>query len=257
MQDEEVGRDAIAIVKPTSSSSLFASANDSKHTNNKVTCLMAHATKGFASGAGQWIIDSGATNHMSGSKDLVKDLSTSSLSAGYITYGDSSRSMVLGLGKVVISQNVTMEDVMLVETLSYNLLSVAQLADMGFATFFDVGIVVILWSKSLKLAFVGHVKNGLYVIEFSEKFTKAMTCLMAKVDVGWLWHHRLGHVNMRTLKSLHKGNHILGLTDLTFAKDRVCRACIEGKMHELSHPSKTIIPSKRVLELLHMDLFGP
>jgi hypothetical protein len=151
---------------------------------------------------GQWIIDSGATNHMSGSKELVKELRTGSSSAGYITYGDSSRSKVLGLGKVVISQNVTMEDVMLIETLSYNLLSIAQLANMGFATFFDVGIVVILWSKSLKVAFVGHVKNGLYVIDFSERVTKAATCLMAKVDVGWLWHRRLGHVNMRTLQSL-------------------------------------------------------
>jgi hypothetical protein len=28
-------------------------------------------------------------------------------------------------------------------------------------------------------------------------------------------------------------------------------------MHETSHPSKTIISSKRCLELLHMDLFGP
>jgi hypothetical protein len=95
---------------------------------------------------------------------------------------------------------------------------------MGFVTFFDVGIVVLLWSKSLKVAFVGHVENGLYVIDFSEKVTKAATCLMDKVNVGWLWHHRLGHVNMRTLQRLYKGNHILGLTDLTFAKDRVCRA---------------------------------
>jgi hypothetical protein len=43
--DEEVGRATIAIAKPTSSSSLFASANESKRTNNKGTCLMAHATK--------------------------------------------------------------------------------------------------------------------------------------------------------------------------------------------------------------------
>jgi hypothetical protein len=105
---------------------------------------------------------------------------------GYVTNGYSSRSKVLGLGKVVISQNVTVEDVMLVETLSYNLLSVDQLADMGFATFFDVGIVVLLWNKSLKVAFVGHVENDLYVIDFSEKVTKATNCLMAKVVVGWL-----------------------------------------------------------------------
>jgi hypothetical protein len=161
---------------------------------------------------------------VSESKELVKALRTGPSSAEYVTYGDSSRSKVLGLGKVVISHNVTVEDVMHVETLSYNLLSIAQLPDMGFATFFDVGIVVLLWSKSLKVAFVGHVENGLYVIEFSDKVTKAATCLMAKVDVGWLWHRRLGHVNMRTLQSLHKGNHILGLTNLTFAKDRVCRS---------------------------------
>jgi hypothetical protein len=43
--DEEVGRAAIAISKPTSLTSLFASANDSKRSNFKGTCLMAHATK--------------------------------------------------------------------------------------------------------------------------------------------------------------------------------------------------------------------
>jgi hypothetical protein len=42
---EEVGRVAIAIAQPTPSSSLFASANESKRTNHNATCLMAHATK--------------------------------------------------------------------------------------------------------------------------------------------------------------------------------------------------------------------
>jgi hypothetical protein len=160
---------------------------------------------------------------MTGSKEMVKELHTGSSHAGYVTYGDSSRSKVLGLGKVVVSHNVTVEDIMLVESLSYNLLSVTQLANMGFATFFDVGIMVLLWSKTLKVAHVGNVENGLYVIDFSKKTTKAATCLMAKVDVEWLWHRRLGHVNMRTLQSLHKGNHILGLTVRWMTPDRVKR----------------------------------
>jgi hypothetical protein len=63
---------------------------------------------------------------------------------------------------------------------------------------------------------------------------------------------------MRTLQSLHKGGHILGLKEsVTFAKDRVCRACVQGKMHDSPHSSKTTISSKRILELLHVDLFGP
>jgi hypothetical protein len=63
---------------------------------------------------------------------------------------------------------------------------------------------------------------------------------------------------MRTLQSLHKGGHILGLKEsVTFAKDRVCRACVQGKMHDSPHSSKTTISSKRILELLHVDIFGP
>jgi hypothetical protein len=61
---------------------------------------------------------------MSRSKELVKELCTDSSSGGYITFGNSSKSKVLGLGKVLISKDVTIKDVMLVDILSYNLLSV-------------------------------------------------------------------------------------------------------------------------------------
>ena len=114
-----------------------------------------------------------------------------------------------------------------------------------------------MWSKTLKVAYVGYVENGLYVVNFSKRPTKTATCLMAKVDVGWLWHRRLAHVNMRSLQSLLTGDHIRGLTNVSFAKDRVCSACIEGKIHETAHRPTTLIYTKRPLELLHMDLFGP
>ena len=194
---------------------------------------------------------------MTGSKDSVVDVHKVPSMPTNVEWGDASHSKVLGLGKVVISHDLTIEKVMLVESLAYNLLSVRQLALMGFATFFDIDTVALLWSKTLKVAFVGHVENGLYVINFSERPTKTATCLMAKVDVGWLWHRRLAHVNMRSLQILLKGDHVHGLTNVSFAKDRACSACIEGKLHEKVHPPTTIIYSKRPLELLHLDLFRP
>ena len=100
--------------------------------------------------------------------------------------------------------------------------------------------MALLWSRTLKVAFVGHVENGLYVINFLEQPTKTATCLMDKVDVGWLWHHRLAHVNMRSLQSLLKGDHVCGLTNVSFAKDRACSVCVEGKLHETAHPPRTI-----------------
>jgi hypothetical protein len=44
--------------------------------------------------------------------------------------------------------------------------------------------VVVMWNKTLKVAFIGHVENDLYVVDFSEKSTTARVCLVAKVDVG-------------------------------------------------------------------------
>jgi hypothetical protein len=107
--------------------------------------------------------------------------------------------------------------------------------------------VVLFWSKSLKVTFIGHDENNLYMVDFSGKTTTSAMCLFGKANVGWLWHRRLAHVRMRTLQSLHKGGHILGLKEsVSFAKDCVWRACVEGKMHDSPHSSKTIISSKRI-----------
>jgi hypothetical protein len=128
---------------------------------------------------------------------------------------------------------------------------------MGFVVFIDDDIVVLMWSKSLKVAFIGYVEHNLYVVEFSGKTATSEMCLFGKADLGWLWNRHLAHVNMRTFQSLHKRSHILGIKgNVSFSKYRVCRACVEGKMHDSPHPSKTIIFSKRILEILHVDLFG-
>jgi hypothetical protein len=101
---------------------------------------------------------------MTRSKNIVKELrpNTSNVT---VSYGDKSSSKVLGFGKVVITPNVSLVSVMLVETIGYNLLFVHQLATMGYATYFDVDFVVVMWSKNFKVAFVGHVENGLYVLD--------------------------------------------------------------------------------------------
>jgi transposase InsO family protein len=62
---------------------------------------------------------------------------------------------------------------------------------------------------------------------------------------------------MKNLHKLLKGEHILGLTNVHFEKDRVCSACQAGKQVGAHHPQKNIMTTDRPLELLHMDLFGP
>jgi transposase InsO family protein len=65
------------------------------------------------------------------------------------------------------------------------------------------------------------------------------------------------HVGMKNLHKLLKGEHILGLTNVHFEKDRICSACQAGKQVGVHHPHKNIMTTDRPLELLHMDLFDP
>jgi hypothetical protein len=62
---------------------------------------------------------------------------------------------------------------------------------------------------------------------------------------------------MKNLYKLLKGEHILGLTNVHFEKDKICSACQAGKQVGTDHPHKNIMTTERPLELLHMDLFGP
>jgi hypothetical protein len=60
---------------------------------------------------------------------------------------------------------------------------------------------------------------------------------------------------MRNLASLQRGEHILGLTNVSFEKDGICSACQAEKQAGVKHPAKNIVSTSRPLELLHMDLF--
>src|SRR4051812_4541250 len=99
---------------------------------------------------------------MTGSSSIVKDLKPNDDQIT-VTYADKSKSKVMGFDKVVVAHDITIVNVMLVETLGYNLLLVRALGKMGFAVFVDDDIV---WSKSLKVAFIGYVEHDLYVLDF-------------------------------------------------------------------------------------------
>jgi hypothetical protein len=144
-----------------------------------------------------------------------------------------------------------------VDSLDYNLLFVSQLCKMGYNCLFtDIGVTIFRRSDD-SIAFKGVLDGQLYLVDFNDNNVEIDTCLIAKTNMDWLWHRRLAHVGMKNLHKLLKGEHILGLTNVHFEKDRICRACQVGKQVEAHHPHKNVITTNRPLELLHMDLFSP
>jgi transposase InsO family protein len=170
-----------------------------------------------------------------------------------ITFGDGNQGLVKGLGKIAISPYHSISNVFLVDSLDYNLLSVSQLCKMVYNCIFtDLGVIVFRRSDD-SVAFKGVLEGQLYLVDFNK--AELDTYLIAKTNMGWLWHRRLAHVGMKNLHKLLKGEHILGLTNVHFEKDRVCSACQAGKQVGAHHPHKNIMTTDRPLELLHMDLF--
>jgi transposase InsO family protein len=147
--------------------------------------------------------------------------------------------------------------IFLVDSLDYNLFSVSQLCKMGYNNLFtDTGVTVFRRSDD-SIAFKGVLDGQLYLVDFNDNNAELDTCLIARTNMGWLWHRRLAHVGMKNLHKLLKGEHILVLTNIHFEKDRICSACQVGKQVGAHHPHKNIMSTDRLLELLHKDLFGP
>ena len=174
-----------------------------------------------------------------------------------ITFGDNSKGNVKGLGKVAISNDHTISNVLLVASLSFNLLSVGQLCDLGFQCLFTDKEVVVTKKDDTQVIFKGFRYNNLYLVDFSSEDANLKTCLFTKQSLGWLWHRRLAHVGMNTLNKLLKKDLVRGLKDVKFEKDKLCSACQAGKQVANTHPTKAFVSTSRELELLHMDLFGP
>ncbi|GJX74968.1 retrovirus-related pol polyprotein from transposon TNT 1-94 [Tanacetum coccineum] len=98
-------------------------------------------------------------------------------------------------------------------------------------------------------------KNGLYVMKLGNK-SQDKLCLATVVDNSTLWHRRLSHANMHLIQSLSSKELVRNLPKLKYDK-HFCDACKIGKQAHASHKAKNIVSTKRCLELLHMDLFGP
>ncbi|XP_050914601.1 uncharacterized protein LOC127129463 [Lathyrus oleraceus] len=77
-----------------------------------------------------WYLDSGCSKHMT--RDINKFSNLKLKAKGFVTYGDNNKGKILGKGIVGAPPFTSIEDVLYVEGLKHNLLSISQLCDKGF-----------------------------------------------------------------------------------------------------------------------------
>ena len=200
-----------------------------------------------------WYLDSGCSKHMTGDKSKFVHLTFKA--KGYVSYGDNNKGKILGIGKIGKNSSFTIDNVLYVQGLKHNLLSISQLSDKGYKVIFDSTSCMIKDIKS-EIKLIGKRVNNIYMISLDD-MSHSLKCLVCENDDPWLWHKRLAHIHMDHLNKLVKHDLVFGLPKLKYVKDKMCDACQMGKQTKVSFKPKNVVSTDRPLQLLHMDLFGP
>lgn len=181
-----------------------------------------------------WFVDSGCSNHMTGSKG-----SFSSLDECFkmeVRLGDKKKLKVEGRGIVKIHVGSDMvkllENVDYAPKLEYNLLSVGQLMKMGYTINYDDGKCIINnKKKGRKLMEICVAGNNMFVLDATSLIITVTTPFTKRDAEGLLWHCRFKHLNFDGLKMLHEKKMVHGLPNIKASV--VCEACLIGKQPKL------------------------
>ena len=106
-----------------------------------------------------------------------------SISQDTIIFGDGNQGKVKGLGKIAITNEHSISNVFLVESLGYNLLSVSQLCNLGYNCLFT-NIDVSVFRSDGSLAFKGVLDGKLYLVDFLKEEVDLDACLIDKTSMG-------------------------------------------------------------------------
>jgi hypothetical protein len=148
------------------------------------------------------VLDCGCTNHMTREKRMFTSFEKNDTTSGSITFGDNSQGKVLDHGKIAITTEHSISKVFLVESLDYNLLFVLQLCEMSYNYLFTNKGVTVFRRSDGSFVFKGVLRGKLYLVDFISEEVELDKYLIAKRNMGWLWHHRLAHIGMRNLHKL-------------------------------------------------------
>jgi hypothetical protein len=228
---------------------------------------VAFAAGDFLENSDCWLLDCGATEHMTGDQALFTELRLLESGARRIKCVNGEHLDVAGIGTVELECMTpadpltnTLQDVLLVPGVAENLLSVAKATEKG-ATFFFEGAACTVKADGQTVMQVER-EGRLFVVRQPEAHAEDTCLLVRAAETPELWHRRLGHAGFETLAKMAEGNLVggVGVTAAAFRERKtvVCEPCIQGKHTRAPFPKEsTSPPSTEPLQLVHMDVCGP
>ena len=204
-----------------------------------------------------WILDSGASNHMSPHRSSF--ISLLPRSPIYVLSASASSMQVEGVGSVV-TPKISLNNVFYIPDLALNLVSVSQLCKSGYWVFFSYDLSLVFDSQLQKVIGIGRRLGELYVVEeLNLSGVAASSVDLSSFRLShlssdfYLWHSRLGHVSGSRLQFLASTG-VLGSLHNHDISD--CSGCKLAKFSALPF-NISVSFSSAPFDIIYSDVWGP
>ncbi|KAJ9561968.1 hypothetical protein OSB04_007128 [Centaurea solstitialis] len=198
-----------------------------------------------------WIIDTGATDHMTNDSSKLASMNPPKQTSIHTANGGVAP--VTGEGPAKVSNSMDLDTVLVVPSLSSNLLSVSQITKaLNCYAIFSPNECFFQDMVTHRILGCGIRRGRLYYLEehpHGQAFHTGIN--QANKMLAWLWHRRLGHLSFSYLRRL-KPNLFLNVTDSDF-KCGTCELAKNQRISYVSSNNKVLVP----FMIIHSDVWGP
>ena len=220
-----------------------------------------------------WILNSGASDHMSHNSQALHDLTLFDTPI-FVSLPNGQKFQVTHYGKLRLNDKIDLPHVLLVPYFQYNLLSVKQLTRQLHCDVVFSEQTCTLQGLSLRRpVVVGREAFGLYLLDkslvkevqlshalpldycpavYSPRMSIDVSCNQLSKSISFdVWHRRMGHMPAQRMKLLS-----LDVKMPIHNEHRPCDICPRARQHRLPF-SSSFISSHSPFELVHIDTWGP
>ena len=106
---------------------------------------------------------------------------------GFVGFRGDQKGKIISFGKVGNNSLPSITNVLLVDGLMHNLLSISQLSDNGYDIIFNQKYCKALSQKDGFILFNGKRKNNIYKIRLFDLKNQNVKCLMYVNKDKWVW----------------------------------------------------------------------
>ncbi|KAM2621688.1 hypothetical protein TB2_026408 [Malus domestica] len=201
----------------------------------------------LSSSRGFWIVDSGASDHMTNDASLLNDFQNLS-TPSFVSVANGTKVSIVGIGKLKIFSSKKESLVMHVPSFPFKLLSVGRITQLlNCLAIFSTHCVIFQDRVSKETIGKGFFLNGLYYVNLSSSFPKGFYVNSNTVNKEQLWHMRLAHPS----------SHVMSFIFPSFCKEiSDCEVCQKSKSTRLPFPH-SLSRATKVFEIVHSDIWGP